>query len=134
MRRDIRTYIENELRDYDNTKKEWELLQDEIVNASHISDGQPRGTDISRPTENKALKLISNRRLSQLERTIKAIEKTIMALPEEKFKLIQMRYWDVPRTLTDDGIAIKLNCDKRTVYRWSDGIMLALAKEMGLID
>jgi hypothetical protein len=36
--------------------------------------------------------------------------------------------------LTDDGIAEKLNIDRATLYRWSDGIMLALAIELGMAD
>ncbi|MDF2631422.1 MAG: phage transcriptional regulator, RinA family [Caproiciproducens sp.] len=141
MKREIRSFIESELRDYDNTKKEWENLQEELTigNAAAHEDYMVRLGLLSPekangPTESRALKLVSNKRLAQTERTIKAIEKVIMNLPEEKFKLIRMRYWDMPRTLTDDGIAAELSCSRTTLYVWVDGIITALAKEMGLID
>lgn len=135
LKRGIRMYIESELRDYDNTKKEWELLQDEIICGSGGNDDSGiRGTDISQPTERKALKLITNRRLSQLERTIKSFEKVIINLQPDLIRLVQLKYWDNPRMLTDDGIALELHIDKRTLYRYTNGILLALAKEMGVCD
>lgn len=142
MKREIRKFIESELRDYENTKREWETLQDELTyskNATGHEDYMER-LGLEAPercngqTESKALKILTNKRLAQLERTIRAFERVITNLPEEKFKLVVLRYWTVPQTLTDDGIALELNCDKRTLYRWLDGILLALAKEMGLID
>lgn len=142
IRREIKKYIETELQDYDRTKKEWEQLQSELTNRNNVETfdtmferlGIDETVQCQSVTESKALRLITNKRLSQLERTIKAIEKVMMNLPEEKFKLVQMKYWDVPRTLTDDGIAYQLSCDRRTIYKWTDGIILAIAIEMGLID
>lgn len=97
-------------------------------------DSGIRGTDIGNTTQSKALRLISNKRLAQLQRTILAIERVLMNLTEDKFKLVQLKYWDHPRTLTDDGIAMELFIDKRSLYNWNNTILLALAKEMGLVD
>lgn len=135
LKRSIRVYIESELRDYDRTKAEWELIQDDIVRGSSCGDDSGiRGTDIGNTTQSKALRLISNKRLAQLQRTILAIERVLMNLTEDKFKLVQLKYWDHPRTLTDDGIAMELFIDKRSLYNWNNTILLALAKEMGLVD
>jgi RinA family phage transcriptional activator len=134
LRKEIRRYIETELQDYENTKREYELVQQDIVNQSGTLDGQPRGTDISQPTERKAIKLVTNKRLAQLERTIKAIERVITNLPEEKFKLVRLKYWTSPQILTDEGIAQQIGCSRSTYYEWKDGILIALAKQMGLID
>lgn len=135
LKRSIRVYIESELRDYDNTKREWEQIQDDIVRGSSCGDESGiRGTDIGRTTESKALRLITNKRLAQLEKTMKCFERVIVSLPNEMIRLVQLKYWDCPRTLTDDGIALELHMDKRTLYRYTNGILLALAKEMGLVD
>ena len=135
LKRGIRLYIESELRDYEQTKQEWENLQDEIVYGSSCGDDSGiRGTDISRPAEQKALKLITNKRLSQLERTIKSFERVLTNLQEDKFKLVVLKYWTNPQTLTDDGIAMELHVSKRTLYDWQNGILLALSKEMGMVD
>ena len=135
LKRGIRLYVESELRDYEQTKSEWENLQDEIVYSSSCGDDSGiRGTDISRPAEQKALKLITNKRLSQLEQTIKSFERVLTNLQEDKFKLVVLKYWTNPQTLTDDGIAMELHVSKRTLYDWQNGILLALAKEMGMVD
>ena len=135
LKKAIRQYIESELRDYDRVKKEWEQIQDDVINSSgHGDDSGIRGTDMSAPTESKALRLISNRRLAQLERTIKAFERVLTRLPEDRFKMIVLRYWTHPQPLTDDGIAMELFVDKRTVYNWCNAIIGELAKELGMVD
>lgn len=134
MRKEIRVYVEAELRDFSATKKAWELLQEDCIHETPIFDGQPKGSTVGNPTESKVIKLITNRRLAQLERTIKAIEHVIMNLPEDKFRLVQLKYWAHPRTLTDEGIAQEIGIDRATLYRWTDGIIKAIGVEMGLID
>jgi RinA family phage transcriptional activator len=141
LKREIRVYIESELRDYDNTKKEWEQIQSEITNGkNNIDDDYMEKLGLEVPdrcnstTESKALKLISNKRLSQLERTIRAFERVLTNLQEDKYRLVVLKYWTYPQTLTDEGIAQELVCDKRTLYKWVDGIMVALAKELGVIN
>lgn len=128
-------WIESELRSYDNTKREWEQIQDDIIYGGGCGEeGMPRGTDIGNTTQSKALRLISNRRLAQLERTIKAFERVLTRLPEDRFKMIVLRYWTHPQPLTDDGIAMELFVDKRTVYNWCNVIIKELAKELGMVD
>jgi RinA family phage transcriptional activator len=134
MRREIRRFIESELRTYQETKKEWETIRLDIVTRSPVQDGQPKGSGKSVPTESKALQLITNKRLAQIERTVRACERVITDISRERFILLQHRYWTIPRTLTDDGIAELLGCDRRTFYRWLDDILTAIAIEMGLVD
>jgi RinA family phage transcriptional activator len=136
----IREYIEFELRHYDQTKQEWEQIRRDIVKEKNAHEDykvrigleQPELCD--GPTESKALRAITNARLGQLERTMKAFEMVIPNLPEEKFRLMQLRYWTIPQCLTDEGIAQKLHISRKTYYRYVDGILTAIAKELGLVD
>jgi len=55
-------------------------------------------------------------------------------LDEEKYRLVELKYWQRPRLLSDMGIAQQLNISRPTLYRWIDGIILAIAVEIGLVD
>lgn len=135
MRREIKAYIEAELRDYHQTKMDLIEAKDELIFQAPLADFSGiRGTDMSKPTESKVLQLITNKRIKRAEQTIRAIETVVGGLPEDKLRLIEFKYWARPHVLTDIGIAMQLNCSRATLYNWNDGILLALAKEMGLID
>lgn len=135
LRREIKAYIEAELRDYHQTKADLVEAKDDFIHQAPIVDlSGVRGTDTSRPTESKVLKMITNKRIKRAEQIIRAIETVVNGLPDEKFRLIELRYWKRPRTLTDEGIAQEIGCDRRTLCRWMDGILLAIGIEMGLVD
>jgi RinA family phage transcriptional activator len=132
LRREIRLYIEAELRDYHQTKADLLEAQDDIMLEGHMIDVSGiRGTSIGRPTEAKMMKLLTNKRIRRMQQIIAAIERVVNLLPPEKYRLVELRYWQKSRGLTDDGIARELNCDRRTIYRWVDGILLAVAMELG---
>ena len=134
MKQSLRKHIEDELRDYQTTKDDWESIQADIIcGAGHGDDSGIRGTDISNPTASKALQLITNKRLAQLEKTIKAVESVVTRLPEEKFKLVVLKYWTKPQPLNDVGMAMALNCSQSTFYEWKNGILKLIAIELGLI-
>jgi RinA family phage transcriptional activator len=134
MKQSLRKHIEDELRDYDTTKADWESIQDDIINGGgHGDDSGIRGTDISNPTASKALQMITNKRLAQLQKTIKAIEGIMMRLPEEKYRLIVLKYWTKPQPLNDVGISMELNCSLSTYYEWKNAILKLIAIELGLI-
>ena len=135
LQRPQKEYVEFELRHYKQTKKEWnDLIKQIICGSDYTITDMPRSTDVSNPTMQKAVRLVSNPRLAALERTITAIEYITGELPEEKYRLVQLKYWTYPRTLTDEGLAVELCCDRRTIYRWMDDILLGIAQELGIIN
>jgi len=135
LRREIKAYIEAELRDFHQTKIDLVEAKDDLILQAPVADSSGiRGTDTGRPTESKALQVITNKRIKRAEQTVRAIEAVVNALPEEKYRLIELRYWKLPRTLTDEGIAEELDCDRRTLYKWVDGILYVLARELGLAN
>ena len=69
-----------------------------------------------------------------MESTCKAIENIVGELQEEKFKLVDLKYWTKPQTLTDIGICQKIPISKTTFYKWRDEIIIAIGIEMGLIN
>ena len=135
IRREIKAYIEAELKDYNDTLRAIGEDRHELLLASASQDNIG-GTSytISNPTQARAIQLMTNKRIRRMESTCKAIETVINALPEEKYRLVELRYWTKPQLLTDEGIARELCCDRRTIYKWMDGIIFALAAEMGFIN
>ncbi len=135
MKKELRAFIEAELRDYHRTKTELEELRDNLLNlSSGPPDGMPRGTETSDPTYRGAARLMTNRRIKYMERLVMGIELAIGELDEEKVRLVELKYWQRPRQLTDMGIAMELNIGKRTLYRWTDEVLEAIGIELGWID
>lgn len=135
IRREIKAYIEAEIRDYNDTLRAICEDKNEILLSSPGFDNIG-GTsyDIGNPTQDKAIKLMTNKRIRRMEQTCEAIGRVVDALPEEKFRLVELKYWARPQLHTDEGIAQQIGCDRRTLYRWVDGIVLAVGIELGLLD
>jgi len=135
MKREIKAYIEAELRDYHDTLKAIQEDRATLLNSTPAPDNIG-GTsyDIGNPTQAKALQLMTNRRIKRMDDTCRAIAKVIDALPEDKYKLVMLRYWTRPQTLTDEGIAREIGIDRSTLYRWADGIIKLIGIEFGLIN
>lgn len=132
LRRGTFRHIEEELAAYHETKKEINRLRNEILYGSSSPDETGiRGSILSDPTGQKAVRLITHRRIEQLESIVGAIESVVERLPQEKKKLVQLRYWDRPRMLTWDGIAREISTGRATVFRWRDEIVFAIAEELG---
>lgn len=134
LRRDIRAYVETELKDYRDTIKAIEEDRNLIILSSPVHDNNGgKGYDVANPTLHKTIQLMTNKRLRRMEQTVEAIERVLESLPEEKYRLIELKYWTKPQRLTDIGIAMELGCSRRTLYNWIDEIITTIAKEIGLI-
>lgn len=126
-------HIESELYSYHETKKEIEWLKKDILLSGHISDLTKEGrTNIpGDPTGETAILMNTHRKIEQLERIVEAIEEIYGQLSEEKKKMIKLRYWTKPRTLTWEGIAKEIPAHRATVIRWRNEIIKAIADKLG---
>ena len=127
-------HVESELHHYHETLREISLLREEILYATKEQDdnvGGGRSNLPGDPTAQKAIALTSSRRLDNLERVVQVIQYVYNGLPDEKKRLVHMKYWDRPQTLTWDGIAMNLNVSKRTAVYWRDEIVHAIAQFLG---
>jgi len=129
------SFVEHELYNYKNSSKELREIQDEIINSSPSPSGERvQSSTLSDETATKAMRLTSNARLSQLEKTIKGIETGIRILKSDseqgKYKLLQMKYFECE--YTDKKIAQELCISIETYYRWKRQIVTLMAMFMGL--
>lgn len=126
-------HVEAELYAYHDTKREIVRLKNDILHSSSYFEpiGGGRSNLPGDPTGNTATLMVTHRKIEQLERIVEAIESVVERLPEKKRRLVQLRYWDKPRTLTWDGIALRLEVSRRTAMNWRDEIVYAIAEKLG---
>jgi len=140
MKKALFRYIEAELYDYHKTKKDLESLRAEIIESGqelyHPDDeGIHPQNRISDPTGEKTMKLLTNRRITKMTETIRAIDKVYSRLEKDKQKLVELKYWTHRSGKTgNDVIALELGVSDATFYRWRSDVVSAVAIELGMMD
>lgn len=127
-------HIESELFSYHESLKEIEFLRSNMIHCKTEVDenvGGGRSSLPGQPTEQIATRLATHRRLAKLEEITNAIQRVYTVLPEDHQKLIRLKYWTKPQTLTWNGIAAKLSVGRATAFRWRDEIINTIAETIG---
>jgi RinA family phage transcriptional activator len=127
-------HIESELFSYHDTLREINNLRKDIMFCNENDDeniGGGRNNLPSSPTERIATRLATHKRLSKLEEVAHAIEKVYTGLPEDYQRLVKLKYWTRPQTLTWDGIAGKIPVSRRTAFNMRDEIIHTIAEVLG---
>jgi phage transcriptional activator, RinA family len=128
-------HVESELGCYHDTRKEIIVLRNEILRGGGRGDdenvGGGRGNLPGDPTGRKAVLLTSHKKLEQLQAIVDAIESIVERLPEEKQRLIHLKYWSRTQRLTWEGIGMEINVSARQAMRWRDEIIAAIAHKIG---
>jgi RinA family phage transcriptional activator len=122
--------IEAELYGYFDTKKDLELMEEEILESSPFQEVSVQ-SGIGDTTANKAIKLISSKEILEVRRRINAIEKALFILQQNEYKLrlLQMKYFE--RKFSDIGIQQELNISRETFYRWRRDIIKLVGSYLG---
>lgn len=133
LKRGTFKHIESELFYYKETKKELKRLKDEILYATPYYEmtGGGRSNLPGDPTGATATMMISHRRIEQLGRVVEAIGEVYEQLPEEKKKLVRLKYWTKPQTRTWQGIANQIPVNRSTALRWRNEIVSLIAEKLG---
>ena len=126
-------HIEAELYKYNQTVKEIQKLRYNVIQSTEDRDenvGGGRSGRISNPTEEAATRLTTHKQLEYLEDIAYSIETVHNLASEDYRQLIQIRYWS-GKEYTWDGLALELKRNKRTVQRWRNEIVGAIAEVLG---
>ena len=103
------------IRDYERMKAE----RQEILYATPVFDGQPRGNRVSSPTENRAI------RLARVDEDCEALEQALVEIPPEY------------RTAVMNNICRQYpypcDADYSTYSRWRQRLISFTAKNLGLV-
>lgn len=127
-------YVEHELYNYIDTKKELEEMKLDIAEAvvGNIHyDNYSTNKNPGSSTETAATQLITNKAIIRATKTINDIDRAKKKLDEEKLELVNMKY---NLCMPWQQIIRKLNISDRTYFRWRNEIVAKVAKEMGLIS
>lgn len=85
--KDIKRAVETELYHFEQNKKLLKELEEEIIEETPEIQENFHSNSISKPTEIKALKLMSTRRIIECSRRINYINKALRRLNEEELKI-----------------------------------------------
>ena len=123
--------IEAELYGYFDTKRELELMEEEILEGSPFQEVAIQAGTTGDTTANKAIKLVSSKELLEVRKRINAIEKVLVILQHDEYKLrlLQMKYFE--RKFSDIGIQQELHISRETFYRWRREIIKLVGSYLG---
>lgn len=126
-------HIEAELYCYHDTLKEIDRLRKEIMFGKSNDDentGGGRSSTPGRPTERIATRLLTHKRLRNLEEMAEAIQYTYNALTNDHKKVIETKYWSRKRLSWDD-VAIQCNMHRNTCYKLRRDVVYLIADKIG---
>jgi RinA family phage transcriptional activator len=125
-------HIEAELAAYHDTQKEIERKREEIMNPTMTEElVGGRSSEPSDPTGRIATRLVSDKRLNELERIERIIREVYDSLEPGPKRMVQLKYWSRPQTRTWEGISMELHVHRATAFRWRDEIVKAIADKLG---
>ena len=130
---EVKGLIEWKLEHYKEMKEELEQYKHNMIPSPTPSYSLTGGGGIggeSRPNENIALKMVTDVYIRETERTVKAIERVMLLIPEDDKRLIDLVYWK--QTYTVEGASMILNMSKSTAYYHLNIILTKIAAELGL--
>ena len=130
----LQSFVNGIIEYYPDNKKQLALLKDSMI-SSAISQYGPRiGSSFDseqRPTEDITI-MRNQTYIVEQERIILAVESVLTKLSEQDLELVRLRYWS--GELTPDGIAMKLNIDRATMYYRLNNIQVEVARRLGLVN
>lgn len=136
LRKSTERYLESELNNYNYFDKDIARVRDEVLNPWTPQDTNVGGESVRNNvsvTEIKAVRIVNDRRLSQLARMKSAIDTVYIHSTEDAKKLMTLYYFKKPRTLNLTGVAQEINVSKSTAYDMRKDILTRLADELGIL-
>ena len=123
-------YIEHELYNYEQTKKELQLYREQILESSP----SPEVSVQSGPgdsTATKAIRLTSSTFVIHAEKVINAIEKSLAMLSEQHRILFKHKYQDCKPW---QEIVVEMGISDRQYFKLRREIVIAVGQKLGLLN
>lgn len=123
-------YIEHELYQYDNTKKDLELYREEVLEGTHFPEVSVR-SDPGDSTASKVVRLTSSAFVVQAERVISAIDRALAILGESHWRVFKLKYCDC---MPWQEVAITMDISDRQYFKLRRELVVAVGQNLGLLD
>lgn len=136
LKRGTFQHVEGELYDYHETKREINQLVSEIIHGVPGGDenvGGGKSNIPGNPTLRRATVLATHKLLDSMQTNVEAIEYVYNRARPEYKRLIEIRYWRSPQTLTWEGVAQELKVSRKQALQWRDTVVKAVADKLGWI-
>ena len=131
IEKSIFRYIEHELYNYEDTKKELEGYKLDIIESTNRPETSVMGGRIGDTTGSKAIKLTTSKYILKSEKVIRAVEKGLGMLTDEHRELFSLRYQDC---MSMPEIIAEMHISERNYYRKKREIVAVVGQELGLIN
>jgi RinA family phage transcriptional activator len=126
--------IEHELYNYDETKREIEQLKNELIETPPTPMHERmdiQNSEISDPTHSKAYKILSNTFITHMERTVRAIDRSLAQLDEIHNEIFELKYrqgksWQI--------ISIDMSISRPQYFKKRRELVRQVAYNMGFIN
>ena len=124
-------YIKNVIRAYPGLKKEYEDLHQQSVTAN--MSGMPGGGEVSRGTEDIAIRELPYTKQREYEAVRRAVERTkCLRNGKERLDIINLMYWKNSHTLAGAGLQVGYGYDRaRQIHQ---EFVVTVATNLGLMD
>ncbi len=130
INKSIFRYIEHELYNYNQTKKDLALYREQIIDGTPLSEVSVQ-TGPGDVTANKAIKLTSSAFVVQAERNISAIDRSLELLGGRHKELFKLKY---QMGVSWPNITIDMGISDRTYYRIRRELVVVVGQQLGLIN
>ena len=123
-------YIKNVIRSYPELKQEYENLHEQSITAS--LSGMPGGGEVSRGTENIAIRELPKPKQRRYNAVCNAIEVTArLKTSTERLKVVNAYYWRKSKKVTLGGAANQANVCYETAVNYHRDFVMIVAYFMG---
>ena len=123
-------YIEHELYNYDETKKELARYREEILEGTPFQEVSVQ-TNPGNPTAQKAIKLTSSAFVVQAEKVISAIDRSLAILGVKHMELFEYKY---QKGLPWQEVVLEMDISDRTYFRLRRELVMTVGQQLGLLN
>lgn len=130
----VRDFVAWQLEHYRDNKMQLEEYKRDLIPSPTAKYGGTtgHGNEAHRSTEDIVERISSSAYIRNLEQTVKAIDYVISRLDSTDLDLVKLVYFRGEYTV--EGAAQIVNLSRRAAYNHINGVLVAVAMELGLVN